>query len=107
MGRDGDEWIGGELAELVPAHAQLFAELRDVDLIARTELAYDPAQFFLGLEAAHPAVEFAIQVALLCNGGAVEAVLAAVDQATHVPVAGDDRLKRQPPQDDQPRQTAR
>src|SRR5439155_7714273 len=61
---DGDQRIGRELRQLVPAHAQLLAEGHYIDLIAGGEFAHDPAQLVLAVEAAEKAIELAEHMAL-------------------------------------------
>ncbi len=95
---DGDERIGRDLGELLPAHAELLAERRDVDPVTGRELAHHLAQLVLGFEAAQPAVELPEHVPLVSHRGAVEALLTAIHQEPQVRVAGDHRLEHQPPE---------
>src|SRR5262245_61384798 len=94
---DGDERVGRQLGELVPVHAQLFAEGSYVDLVASGKVADHVAQLFLGLEAAQPAVELLEQMPLLGHRRAVEALFLVADEQPDACVAGDDRLEHQPP----------
>src|SRR5436305_4040704 len=41
--------IGGDLADLVPGHAQVFAERRTIDAVAGAEIAHGGAQLVLAI----------------------------------------------------------
>ncbi len=107
-GADGDEMVGGEFGDLLPAHAQLFAECRDVNVVAGAQIADDGAHFGFGRPGAQPPVEVVVERLLLGDGAAVKRAIAVVDLQTDMIVACDHRFEREPPQFAEPvRETRR
>src|ERR1700738_1289953 len=98
MRTNGNERVGGQCGKLVPVHAELVTESSDVDLVAAGEIAYRMTQLILALEAADPLIELLVQMALLRNRRAFEALFLAVDQQPDPLIARDHGLECEPPE---------
>src|SRR5262249_3146022 len=102
VGANRHQGIGRKRFELLPAHAELITERRNVNVIALTKRAYDSAPLVFGCQVAQPAIEPIKPLALLRDTGAAESVLPPIHRKDDLLVARHYRLEYQPPQFAQP-----